>query len=151
MFSRQSRSLTWIPKIHRPNFETCNLQLATKFGDALIQRVNEFLEHLIKSIREQIGRCGPVSNAYNATLVAGCKRVLDPFVSHAAFLFDFLDIRERTSKKKNLEYFQSFLQNGFWVSVGWCLILFLPTIVLCVKLGSLYQKSDPYPGPLVES
>ncbi|XP_043279042.1 prominin-like protein isoform X2 [Venturia canescens] len=94
--------------------------LATKFGDALIQRVNEFLEHLIKSIRDQIGRCGPVSNAYNATLVAGCKRVLDPF-------------------------------NGFWASVGWCLILFLPTIVLCVKLGSLYQKSDPYPGPLVES
>lgn len=42
-------------------------------------------------------------------------------------------------------------QNGFWVSVGWCLILFIPTIVLCVKLSALYQKSDPYPGPLVEA
>ncbi|XP_058836756.1 prominin-like protein [Topomyia yanbarensis] len=41
--------------------------------------------------------------------------------------------------------------NGFWAGVGWCLAIFLPTIVLCVKLSTLYQKSDPYPGPLVES
>ncbi|XP_055619543.1 prominin-like protein isoform X3 [Toxorhynchites rutilus septentrionalis] len=41
--------------------------------------------------------------------------------------------------------------NGFWAGVGWCLLIFLPIIVLCVKLSSLYQKSDPYPGPLVES
>lgn len=45
----------------------------------------------------------------------------------------------------------AFIQNGFWASVGWCLILFIPTIVLCVKLSALYQKSDPYPGPLVEA
>ncbi|XP_053593679.1 prominin-like protein isoform X3 [Microplitis demolitor] len=94
--------------------------LATKFGDAFLHQVNDFLEHLIKTARDTIGRCSPVSNAYNATIVAGCNKILDPF-------------------------------NGFWVSVGWCLILFLPTIVLCVKLSALYQKSDPYPGPLVES
>ncbi|XP_038115804.1 prominin-like protein isoform X6 [Culex quinquefasciatus] len=41
--------------------------------------------------------------------------------------------------------------NGFWAGVGWCLAIFLPTIVLCVKLSTLYHKSDPYPGPLVES
>lgn len=41
--------------------------------------------------------------------------------------------------------------NGFWAGVGWCLAIFLPTIVLCVKLSTLYSKSDPYPGPLVES
>ncbi|XP_053685563.1 prominin-like protein isoform X1 [Sabethes cyaneus] len=41
--------------------------------------------------------------------------------------------------------------NGFWAGVAWCLVIFLPTIVLCVKLSTLYQKSDPYPGPLVES
>lgn len=75
---------------------------------------------MIDSARNKVGRCYPVSNAYNATLVAGCNKILDPF-------------------------------NGFWASVGWCLILFLPTIVLCVKLSALYQKSDPYPGPLVEA
>ncbi|XP_070530879.1 prominin-like protein isoform X3 [Cardiocondyla obscurior] len=94
--------------------------LATKFGNAFLHQVDNFLEHVIESAMFKIGRCGPVSNAYNATLVAGCNRILDPF-------------------------------NGFWASVGWCLILFIPTIVLCVKLSALYQKSDPYPGPLVEA
>ncbi|XP_024890755.1 prominin-like protein isoform X7 [Temnothorax curvispinosus] len=94
--------------------------LATKFGNAFLHQVDNFLEHVIESAMFKIGRCAPVSNAYNATLVAGCNRILDPF-------------------------------NGFWASVGWCLVLFIPTIVLCVKLSALYQKSDPYPGPLVEA
>lgn len=41
--------------------------------------------------------------------------------------------------------------NGFWVGVAWCVILFLPTLIISAKLSTLYQKSDPYPGPLVES
>ncbi|XP_072760845.1 prominin-like protein isoform X1 [Anoplolepis gracilipes] len=94
--------------------------LATRFGNAFLHQVDNFLEHVIESATFKIGRCAPVSNAYNATLVAGCNKILDPF-------------------------------NGFWASVGWCLILFIPTIVLCVKLSALYQKSDPYPGPLVEA
>ncbi|XP_020294346.1 prominin-like protein isoform X3 [Pseudomyrmex gracilis] len=94
--------------------------LATKFGNAFLHQVDDFLEHVIEAALSNIGRCAPVSNAYNATLVAGCNKILDPF-------------------------------NGFWASVGWCLILFIPTIVLCVKLSALYQKSDPYPGPLVEA
>ncbi|KAI5729106.1 hypothetical protein M8J77_025523 [Diaphorina citri] len=40
--------------------------------------------------------------------------------------------------------------NGFWFSVGGVFLLFIPAIVISVKLASLYQKSDPYPGPLVE-
>ncbi|KAI5698871.1 hypothetical protein M8J75_013032 [Diaphorina citri] len=38
----------------------------------------------------------------------------------------------------------------FWFSVGGVFLLFIPAIVISVKLASLYQKSDPYPGPLVE-
>uniref|UniRef100_A0A336M8P2 CSON006738 protein n=1 Tax=Culicoides sonorensis TaxID=179676 RepID=A0A336M8P2_CULSO len=41
--------------------------------------------------------------------------------------------------------------NGFWAGLVWCLALFFPTLILAVKLSTLYQKSDPYPGPLVES
>uniref|UniRef100_A0A8W7PG49 Prominin-like protein n=1 Tax=Anopheles coluzzii TaxID=1518534 RepID=A0A8W7PG49_ANOCL len=41
--------------------------------------------------------------------------------------------------------------NGFWAGVVWCLLLFLPSIIFGVKLSTLYQKSDPYPGPMVES
>ncbi|XP_043250359.1 prominin-like protein isoform X4 [Colletes gigas] len=94
--------------------------LATRFGNAFLRQVDDFLENTIENAMSRVGKCGPVSNAYNATLVAGCNKILDPF-------------------------------NGFWVSVGWCLILFIPTIVLCVKLSALYQKSDPYPGPLVDA
>ncbi|KAG7210464.1 hypothetical protein KM043_011990 [Ampulex compressa] len=94
--------------------------LATRFGNAFLRQVDDFPQHVMDSARYKIGKCAPVSNAYNATLVAGCNKILDPF-------------------------------NGFWASVGWCLVLFIPTIVLCVKLSALYQKSDPYPGPLVEA
>ncbi|XP_073996108.1 prominin-like protein isoform X2 [Rhodnius prolixus] len=41
--------------------------------------------------------------------------------------------------------------NGFWLSVGCVVLLFLPSIILSVKLATLYQKSDPYPGALVEA
>ncbi|XP_033213236.1 prominin-like protein isoform X2 [Belonocnema kinseyi] len=94
--------------------------LASRFGEAFLSQVDDFLEHVIDSALNNVGKCGPVSNAYNATLVSGCNKILDPF-------------------------------NGFWMSVGWCLVLFIPTIILCVKLSALYQKSDPYPGPLVEA
>lgn len=41
--------------------------------------------------------------------------------------------------------------NGFWAAVGWCFLLYLPCIALAVALVNLYRKSEPYPGPLVES
>lgn len=41
--------------------------------------------------------------------------------------------------------------NGFWFSLMWCLLLFIPTIIFSVKLATLYQKYEPYPGPLVEA
>ncbi|XP_031777823.1 prominin-like protein isoform X3 [Nasonia vitripennis] len=94
--------------------------LASEFGKAFIHEVNNYLDNVIEAILKDVGKCGPISNAYNATIVASCNKILDPF-------------------------------NGFWASVGWCLILFIPTIILCVKLSALYQKSDPYPGPLVEA
>lgn len=42
-------------------------------------------------------------------------------------------------------------QNGFWAGVLFCVLLFFPTIILSAKLSTLYQISDPYPGPLVEA
>ncbi|XP_023348230.1 prominin-like protein [Eurytemora carolleeae] len=41
--------------------------------------------------------------------------------------------------------------NGFWAAIGWCFLLYLPVLALGVPLISLYRKSEPYPGPLVES
>ena len=41
--------------------------------------------------------------------------------------------------------------NGFWTSIGWCYMFFLPSIALALSLVSLYRKSEAYPGPLVEA
>jgi Prominin len=41
--------------------------------------------------------------------------------------------------------------NGFWASIGWCYLFFLPSIALAITLVSLYRKSEAYPGPLVEA
>ena len=68
----------------------------------------------------QVGHCAPLSTAYNATVVAVCNQMVDPF-------------------------------NGFWASVGWSFLLFLPCVVLATSLTALYRKCEGYPGPLEES
>lgn len=95
-------------------------KLAKEFGEEFNKHINQYLQRVVSQIRDDVGKCWPMSQAYNATLVAGCKKILNPY-------------------------------NGFWMSVGICTILFMPIIILCVKLASLYQKSEPYPGPLVEA
>ncbi|XP_075231383.1 prominin-like protein [Lycorma delicatula] len=95
-------------------------QLAKDFGEEFVNHLKHYLVRVTSHTEHDVGKCHPLSMVYNATVVAGCSRILDPF-------------------------------NGFWVSVGWILVLFIPAIVFSVKLASLYQKSDPYPGPLVEA
>ncbi|XP_050546722.1 prominin-like protein isoform X2 [Daktulosphaira vitifoliae] len=95
-------------------------KLAREFGEEFNKHIDQYLQRVVNQVRDDVGKCWPMSQAYNATIVSGCKKILNPY-------------------------------NGFWMSVGICCILFMPIIILCVKLASLYQKSDPYPGPLVEA
>lgn len=67
-----------------------DFQLAKDFGSEFLDHINEYVEKVISRTQYEIGRCWPVSQAYNATVVAGCNRILSPFVSIAAsilFLF----------------------------------------------------------------
>lgn len=95
-------------------------KLAREFGDEFMSHIRKYLDRVVMQTEYEVGKCYPLSLVYNATVVAGCSKILDPF-------------------------------NGFWASIGWILVLFIPAIVFSVKLASLYQKSDPYPGPLVEA
>ncbi|KAG5679160.1 hypothetical protein PVAND_008750 [Polypedilum vanderplanki] len=88
--------------------------------DNFSRNIKAYLSLVINATTGDVGRCEPISNVYNSTIVAVCNRVVDPF-------------------------------NGFWAGVIFCVLLFFPTIVLSAKLSTLYQKSDPYPGPLVEA
>ena len=40
--------------------------------------------------------------------------------------------------------------NGFWASIGWCCILYLPCIIISLSLTSLYRKTEKYPGPTLD-
>lgn len=94
--------------------------LVERFSDDFLADVDDYVAHVEDSVQRKIGRCGPLSHAYNATTAALCKDVLYPF-------------------------------NGFWCSVGWVFMIFLPCVVLAVHLTGLYRKTEPWPGPLNES
>ncbi|XP_070502019.1 prominin-like protein isoform X3 [Chironomus tepperi] len=95
-------------------------QISHELLDNFSRNVKAYLSLVINTTTNDVGRCEPISNVYNSTIVTVCNRVVDPF-------------------------------NGFWAGVIFCVLLFFPTIVLSAKLSTLYQKIDPYPGPLVEA
>ncbi|XP_066957020.1 prominin-1-like isoform X7 [Macrobrachium rosenbergii] len=95
-------------------------ELVERFSQDFLADVDEYVWHVKSAVTHDVGRCGPMSSAYNTTINALCKDIMYPF-------------------------------NGFWASVGWVFIFFLPAMILAVYLSSLYRKTEPYPGPLNES
>jgi len=89
-------------------------KLAEDFGHEFKTYIDTYLRRVQYEAQDNVGKCWPIARVYNATRIAVCNNILDPY-------------------------------NGFWLSVGWIVILFLPAIFLSVKLSSLYQKSNPYP------
>ncbi len=94
--------------------------LTDQYVNETVGLIDTYAERVVNRTQGSVGRCEPLSASYNATVIAVCNQIVDPF-------------------------------NGLWTSVGWCLMFFLPSIVLALALVSLYRKSEPYPGPLVES
>lgn len=95
-------------------------QAVQNFTMDFMEEITFYLDRVVDKTQNEIARCGPISNVYNASVVATCNKIIDPI-------------------------------NGFWAGVGWCLLLFFPALILSVKLSTLYQKSDPYPGPTAEA
>jgi len=94
--------------------------LSTQFAGEIVGLVDEYADRVNNKIQHEVGYCAPLSTSLNATVIALCNEIVDPF-------------------------------NGFWAAMGWCFMLYMPCIALGVSLVSLYRKSEPYPGPLVES
>ncbi|XP_047736381.1 prominin-1 isoform X3 [Hyalella azteca] len=104
----------------RTNGSSEVIQLVERFSEDFLADVDDYVAHVQGSVEHRLGRCGPLSSAYNASTAAFCKDVLYPF-------------------------------NGFWVSVGWVFMVYLPCVVFALHLTSLYRKTEPWPGPLNES
>ncbi|KAK6623813.1 hypothetical protein RUM44_010669 [Polyplax serrata] len=100
----------------RKNGTTELKALLDDFITQVVTNLEEYLNRVANKTKNNIGKSGPLSNVYNATVASACNRVMDPF-------------------------------NGFWVSVGWSVILFIPVIILSVKLSKLYTKSEAYGPP----
>jgi prominin 1 len=50
-------------------------------SESFSRDINGYLDHVINTTRSDVGRCAPISNVYNSTIVNVCNRVVDPFVS----------------------------------------------------------------------
>lgn len=60
--------------------------------DVAIELIDEFksniltyLTMVVTNTQNNVGKCGPISNVYDSVLVAGCNRIVDPFVSLGLF------------------------------------------------------------------
>lgn len=60
--------------------------IAEAFAHNLEGRIKHYLRHVAYQLEHNVGQCGPLSNAYNATLVATCDKIVQPLVS--SFLFN---------------------------------------------------------------
>jgi prominin 1 len=94
-------------------------KLSNSYVNETIGQIDDYVFRVSNYTTNHIGRCEPLSNSFNATVVSVCNEIMDPF-------------------------------NGFWASIGWCYLFYLPSIALAIALVSLYRKSEPYPGPLLE-
>ena len=56
-------------------------QVAHELLDSFSKDINGYLKLVINATKDDVGRCGPISNVYNSMIVATCNRVVDPFVS----------------------------------------------------------------------
>jgi hypothetical protein len=63
-----------------------SFQLADMFANAILDHVDQYLSRVVNLTTTKVGQCQPLSQVYNATVVAVCNEILDPFVSCAFHL-----------------------------------------------------------------
>ncbi|CAB3239034.1 unnamed protein product [Arctia plantaginis] len=90
------------------------------YGKIIAEKLNEFIKHATFYLRNNVGRCEPISRVFNSTRDSFCVKVVQPI-------------------------------NGYWMALGWCILLFVPLVLTAQRLAELYMQIDPYPGPLVEA
>lgn len=58
-----------------------SFQIAQKFAAHITDHTKVYLDRVVENTNTSIGRCGPLSRIFNATLTATCDKVLLPWVS----------------------------------------------------------------------
>lgn len=84
----------------------------TSFADRLLYYLEQVSDHLIKQVKTNVMKCGPVANLYDG--------IVNTFLCK--------------SMVQNV--------NGFWLALGWCLLFFIPSIIFSVHLAKYYRRMD---------
>jgi hypothetical protein len=58
-----------------------SLQLAEMLANAILALVDGYWSRVVIVTTTKVGQCHPLSQVYNATVVAVCNKILDPIVS----------------------------------------------------------------------
>merc|ERR1719369_750690 len=53
--------------------------LVDRYSKQLVKHINSYTDLVESRLQNDVGRCGPMSKTYNATVTSVCKRVLAPF------------------------------------------------------------------------
>lgn len=56
-------------------------QIAQQFADEFLNHVRHYMQRVVDHTHSEVGKCWPMSRVYNATLIATCDEILNPFVS----------------------------------------------------------------------
>lgn len=101
-------------------------QLAKEFGEEFNKHIDQYLQRVVGQIRDDVGKCWPMSQAYNATLVAGCKKILNPYVS----IIDKINMFVRSFLKVILLNYKFLNRNSLYKITFFFLnkILFIKTV-----------------------
>ncbi|XP_048584540.1 prominin-1-A isoform X1 [Nematostella vectensis] len=79
-----------------------------KFAARVLGWGYQFTDHVLNLVENNIGKCKPLTNIFDGTVMYMCNDLLYPF-------------------------------NGFWLSMGFCLFFFIPSIIFSVKLAKHYR------------
>lgn len=107
--------------------------LGGNLTNSIDQMIDDYIDMIIKEANESVGHCAPLSYIYYRGVDLICHRIVDPIVSYKFLTM----IRFKIERK-------SFLQNGFWVGILLCALLFLPILFVAHRLMCLYKKIYPY-------
>lgn len=62
-------------------------QLAVEFGKECERLIDLYIQRVQDHVLFRVGKCGPLSQAYNATTAVVCQQIFWPFVRSLFFLF----------------------------------------------------------------
>ncbi|KAL3863587.1 hypothetical protein ACJMK2_005338 [Sinanodonta woodiana] len=80
------------------------------FADRLLGIADSFVANVKDVIENKTGICTPVYNLYNSLLV----------ITVCSYIMD--------------------TWNGFWFSLGWCILFFVPSVIFAVKLAKHFRR-----------